>query len=358
LVLGLVVALAGLATATSPGPSAPATAGTTGGEAVFGSLPYQKGMNIWSWTPDGYAAPAMRAALRRLVSDGVTWVDLVPTWFQPTATSADIAPLAGFTPTDAAITSAVAAAHNLGLHVVIKPQLNLADGDWRGSISPADPGAWWGAYDRFIVRYARLAARTGANELVVGTELVGVSQETSQWEHLIAAVRLQFHGLLTYAALPQEYHRIGFWGDLDFIGLDAYWELADAPTTNVRALVQAWQPILAQLGQEAVRWARPVVFTEAGYASQVGTATDPSSWTLSATPAPAQQAAAYSALLDALAGRRWARGVNWWAWRQDNESPATDFTPEGKPAELILRAAWAPSKRARPSVYPVRQPAG
>lgn len=306
----------------------------------YTGFPYQKGMNVWSWTPQGYAAPAMGAALRRLKADGVDWVSLVPTWFQATTKSSQIGPQPNFTPSDAAVSAAVRAGHALGLSVAIKPLLNVSDGAWRGAISPVNRAAWWRAYDAFVRHYALLAEATGADELVIGTELAGMSSETSQWEGLVRDVRRVYRGYVTYAALPQEYASIDFWGALDAIGIDAYWKLSEVPTTSVPALRSAWQPILSRLQATQERWSKPVVFTEAAYASQVGTATDPSSWTLSSVPAPAQQAAAYSALLEAIAPEAWMRGVDWWAWRQNNETLATDFTPEGKPAETVLKEAW------------------
>lgn len=318
----------------------PPTAAWSAGTRTYGSFPFQRGMNIWSWTSAGYRTAAFTAALHRLAGDGVQWVSLVPTWFQRTTSASEITPLPGFTASDAAMSSAVRTAHALGFKVIVKPQLNVSNGAWRGSVVPSSPATWWGSYDAFVLHYANLAARAGADELVVGTELAGVSSETGRWRALVHRVRGVFHGYLTYAALPFEYGRIGFWEQLDAIGVDAYWPLSKVPTTSVAGLVAAWKPLLSQLATAAARWDRPVVFTEAGYASQAGTATDPSALSLSSVPAPDQQATAYAALLEATADRPWFRGVNWWAWRQTNETSPTDFTPEGKPAETVLRQAW------------------
>lgn len=307
---------------------------------AYRSFPYQRGMNIWSWTPDGYEAPAMRDALTELASDGVDWVDLVPTWFQSTPTSSELKRRVGYTPSDTAVAHAVRTAHALGLKVAIKPQVNVADHAGRSTILPSDPARWWRSYDAFIKHYARLAASTAADELVVGTELSGVVGDTWHWERLIRSVRAVYHGYLTYAALPYDYRRVKFWPELDAIGVDAYWKLSSKPSTDFAALVGAWKPILSDLAATSARWSKPVVFTEAGYASQVGTVTDPASWTLSERPAPEEQAVAYLALLRATSGKAWFRGVNWWEWRQDNKSIATDFTPEKKAAEEVLRAAW------------------
>ncbi|MHB8339728.1 MAG: glycoside hydrolase family 113 [Mycobacteriales bacterium] len=302
-----------------------------------------RGLTLWTWTPDGYSTASSDAALSAIASLGANQVVLVPTWFQSGIKANCFAPDPGFTPNDASVVHAMQQAHRLGLAVTIKPQVNLADGGWRGYIQPSDPAAWFGCYARFLDHYAALAQANGANRLVIGTELAGVSEYTAAWQALIAGARARFHGLLTYAALPFEYPKIAFWGRLDEIGVDAYWPLATAPTANVAQLQAAWAPIADQLAAASARWRRPVLFTEAGYASQGGTATDPSSWTLSSTPAPEQQAAAYQALLATFSGKPWFAGVDWWAWRATDDSPSLDFTPQGKPAAQVLRSWWAPA---------------
>lgn len=297
-------------------------------------------MTLWGWTPTAYAEPASDAAIDRMAGIGVRSVTLVPMWFQAHANSSTIAPRADFTTSDASLEHAVRQARYRGLRVTIKPQIDVSDGTWRGAISPADESAWFTRYSQFIGHYAALGQRLGASQVVVGTELAGVSSDTARWRTTISQVRSTFSGLLTYAALPFEYARIGFWPSLNSVGVDAYWKLSSVPTTDVTALRQAWSPILSDLQVFSARLRRPIQLTEAGYASQVGTATDPSSWSLSTAPAPAEQAAAYQALLQSFSARSWCSGITWWAWRATNDSAPLDFTPQGKPAETVLRTFW------------------
>jgi hypothetical protein len=298
------------------------------------------GMTLWGWTPTAYAEPASDAALGHIKAIGATSVTLVPMWFQATAGSSAMAPRADVTTSDASLEHAVRQAKARGLRVVIKPQIDVVDGSWRGAISPAQRDAWFAAYGRFVRHYATLGQRLGASQVVVGTELFGVSGDTSRWVGVIRQVRSVFGGRLTYAALPFEYSRIGFWSSLDSVGVDAYWKLSSTATTDVQALRLAWSPILRELQQFSARVNRPIQLTEAGYASQVGTATNPSGWDLSSTPAPAEQSAAYQALLSSFSARSWCSGITWWAWRATDDSAPLDFTPEGKPAEQVLRSWW------------------
>jgi hypothetical protein len=267
----------------------------------------QRGITLWGWTPTAYGEPAALRALDHLAQAGAEWVTLVPMWFQPTATSSALAPSPTVTTSDAALVTLIRAAHARGLKVTVKPQVDVLDGAWRGDIRPADPDRWFSRYAAFLGRYSRLAAREGVEQVVVGTELFGVSGETRRWTRLIAATRARYPGALTYAALPFEYSALGFWHRLDTIGVNAYWELSDRGTTDVAALQRAWAPIVAELAAFSTRHRRPVLLTEAGYASQAGTATKPSSWTLSPRPAPDEQAAAYEALLRSFAAGRGSR---------------------------------------------------
>lgn len=303
----------------------------------------QRAVTLWGWTPTAYGEPAALRALDGIRATGAGWVTLVPMWFQDRAGASTLGPVASVTTSDVALTRVVRAAHARGLKVTLKPQLDVRDGSWRGDIRPADPAAWFARYGAFVDRYARLGQRLGVEQLVVGTELVGVSGQTERWARLIAATRVVFRGSLTYAALPFEYDRIGFWRRLDLVGVNAYWPLADRGTTDVAMLQRAWAPHVRALEAFARRQQRPVLLTEAGYASQAGTATDPASWTLSTRAAPREQAAAYEALLRSFQGRPWFAGVHWWAWRATDDSAPLDFTPQGKPAERVLRAHWLPA---------------
>lgn len=101
---------------------------------------------------------------------------------------------------------------------------------------------------------------------------------------MIRAVREAYDGPLVYAANYDEYEHVPFWGALDLIGVDAYWPLADRPTTDARRLRDAWRPVIRELAGYSARHHRRVLFTEAGYVSQRGATTAPYSWTVSRQP--------------------------------------------------------------------------
>ncbi|WP_282701954.1 hypothetical protein [Streptomyces sp. CC219B] len=308
--------------------------------------PVMRGITLPAWSRTDYDSPAADRYLRDIRATGARWVTFTPTWYQQRTGDSVMRPTEE-TASDAGLRRIVDRAHATGLKVMIKPHVDLpGDGD-RADIRPRDRAAWFTAYRTFITHYADLAARTGAEQFAVGTELAGVSRRTAEWAGIIEAVRDRYDGPLTYAANYDEYRNIGFWPQLDLIGIDAYWPLSDRPTRDTDALRRAWRPIGEELADFSRRKDRPILFTEAGYVSQRGATTAPYSWTVSSRPGQDEQAAAYRALLETFTGRDWWAGVCWWMWDDwpdSGETPARlAYTPHGKPAEEVLREKWGAS---------------
>lgn len=305
-----------------------------------------RGITLPSWYRSDYDSPAADRYLRGIRATGARWITLTPTWYQNRPTDS-VMHTTEETASDASLRRIVRRAHALGLKVMLKPHIDLPGDQDRADIRPRDRRAWFTAYRRFITHYADLAAGTGAEQLAVGTELAGVSGDHTAWKGVIETVRDHYDGPLTYAANYDEYRAIRFWRSLDLIGIDAYWPLSDTPTQDVGRLRRAWRPIREELAAYAHDQGRRILFTEAGYVSQRGSTTAPYAWDVSTRPAPAEQAAAYRALLETFTGRRWWAGVCWWMWDDwpdSGETPARlAYTPHGKPAEEVLRARWGGS---------------
>ncbi|MET9412957.1 hypothetical protein ABZY03_01960 [Streptomyces klenkii] len=319
---------------TPPGPSA---------RPDDGKAPGVRGITLPSWNTGDYAGPDAAPYLRQIAATGARWVTFTPTWYQD-GTGDPGMHTTGETAGDDALRHIIGLAHETGLKVMLKPHVDLVKGGDRAGIRPGDPGAWFTAYERFITHYATLAADTKTEQLAVGTELAGTSRDGARWSKVVRAVRDRYRGPLTYAANYDEYRTVAFWDDLDVIGIDAYWPLAERPTADAARLRDAWKPITGELAAFSARHHRKILFTEAGYVSQRGTTTAPYSWTVSKSAGEDEQAAAYEALLTALDGRPWWAGVCWWMWDDWPDAGETPrrlaYTPHGKPAETVLRQHW------------------
>ena len=116
---------------------------------------------------------------------------------------------------------------------MIKPHiwiLQPSEGMWRADIYPnneADWETWQASYRDFILRYARVAERAQAEMFCIGTEFSRLTTEKPEfWNDLIQSVREVYAGEITYAAnWYEEFEKIPFWDDLDYIGIQAYFPL-------------------------------------------------------------------------------------------------------------------------------------
>jgi GTA TIM-barrel-like domain len=321
--------------------------------------PYQRGFVLTGWSASSYLATRSDNALERMANDGSNQAAIFTQWFMDTPTSSQIAPDPGRTPTDASILHAMEVAHASGLSVTLKPQLGIRTGNWIGYAHPADLGSFWTDYRTMLLHYADLAQQGGADTLVVGTEMATLSSDEARWRDLIAEVRTHFSGKLTYAANYDEFERVPFWDSLDYVGIDAYFGLADEanPAPGVDALTAAWsgRGYLDRIAAVSERTNRKVLFTELGYRGTHATAAHPNIWNGTQVTDTAAQGAAYEAFYRAVSQQPWMAGFYWWEVDAD-EWWVQDYNPLGKDGERVM-ADWnarlaAPSPEPPPSSQP------
>jgi Glycoside Hydrolase Family 113 len=305
----------------------------------------QRGFALPTWEEGGYDSAQVEQAIREMAEVGATWVQLTPTWYQETRNASEVARSPG-TVSDAGLERAIRLAHEQGLKVFLKPHLDLPNPgqDSRNNIRPDNRVAWFTSYTAFIDHYAEMAEKMGVEQFAVATELSSITDDRAAWLKVIQTVRARYQGTVTYAANVDEYMRVPFWDAVDVIGIDAYWALSDASTTDVLALQRAWEPIRAELAALSAKHGRQILFTEAGYTNQEGTTTSPSDWRLSTTSNQTEQAAAYHALLATFSDQAWWAGVHWWVWNAlpySDDEYTLDFSPHGKLAEWVIRGWWA-----------------
>ena len=281
---------------------------------------WQRGVNLTSWSPDAYAQPTSDSSLADLQGTGTTHVAIVVTWYMDTGTSSTVVRSNTKTPTDASVEHAIARARSLGYRVMLKPHVDVHDGTFRGLIAPASRAAWYASYRAMIAHYADMAQRTGVDLFVVGTELSTMATDEGEWREIIRDVRTRFGGSLTFGAnWIAGAQDIRFWRDLDYIGVDAYMPLSDGnPNPTVEELEQAWNDrgYVRQLDALRREQGRPVIFTEAGYQSRVGTAVSPW-WLTEGQIAEEPQQRAYEAAFRVWSRVPWFKGIYWWDWSAD-----------------------------------------
>ncbi|MFH1269754.1 MAG: glycoside hydrolase, partial [Candidatus Omnitrophota bacterium] len=166
------------------------------------------------------------------------------------------------------------------------------------------------------------------------------SAQTDFWQgYIIPAIRKIYSGKLIYAANWDEYKNIKFWGELDYVGIDAYFSLSQKQSAEYEEIEAGWKKWADEIEIWQKDIGRPIVFTEIGYRSCESAAEKPWDYYSSQPVNLKLQSDCYKAALKTLANRLWCSGFYWWYWSTSPFSGGLnngDFTPQGKPAEFIL----------------------
>ncbi len=247
-------------------------------------------------------------------------------------------------------------ATHCNIKCIVKPLLwleNNKNGEWRGSIrfdNHADWKKWSENYRSIILRQARACEAMGVEAFCIGTELTSiVESQPDFWRKLIKDVRANYSGLILYAAnWDREFEIVPFWGEVDYIGISAYFPLSKKSFPSLRRLKRGWKKHLPRIEALSRRFDKQVVFTEVGYRSTAQAATRPWEWvkdahTLGENSSPATQANCYEALFQSCWDKDWFAGALLWDWKigpaTSADRPAINFTPSEKPAEEVM-ARW------------------
>ncbi|MEE9219735.1 MAG: hypothetical protein V3U98_11780 [Acidobacteriota bacterium] len=343
----LAVALgAGVLASPAAPTAAPGHSELDNGAAALG--PFQHGMTLGVYSRG--SEEDLRPRVRELARLGFDSISLVVPVVLADVRSIDFYAEPTVTPSDEALRRAARLSHAMGMRVLLFPIVyvwELKEGEWRGTIDPADWDVWFERYGELILRYARLAREEGIEYFSVGSELCSSEAREQAWRELIARVRRQYPGALTYSANWDHRDVAQFFDALDFIGMNAYFRLsAGGGDPSDEELGRAWEPVIEEVESWAARWGKPLVVTEIGYPSRTGAAYDPWDYTLEGEPDASGQARLYRAFLSAWARVTGLSGVYFYLWWGEGGPHDAGYTPRGKAAEAVLRE-WLASAPER-----------
>ena len=236
--------------------------------------------------------------------------------------------------------------HQNDIQVMLKPQIWIGNGDFTGDIQMATEEDWCDyqqQYTAMMMLYARLAERSGAAMLCIGTEMNSfVMQRPDYWRELILKIRSVYSGKLTYAENWDKYDQVPFWKELDFIGVDAYFPISDERTPQIDELQASWQPICQALQVFSRSMDKQVLFTEFGYRSMDQAGKKP--WDSSRINGKVNQQAQANllqAIFNVFWKEDWFKGGFLWKWFPDadayEERQKNRFSVQQKRAEAVVR---------------------
>lgn len=313
-----------------------------------------KGTSIIPQSNSDFSTSDFQQSVRNFKDLGGNYINFIIPYYQGNSGSTDINP--GWnTPTDDSLISGIQFVHSLGMRVQISIYLETYSGEWRATINPGDRNTWYARYGDVLVKYGQIAQQQGADLYQLGAELITMassvanSDNTQRWNGMISRVRGIYSGPLTYSAnRPQggnawasEASHIGFWDKMSYLGLSAYYELHG--DGSVASLEGNWENLHNSLISPLQNFGKPILFTEIGYRSVDGAHERPwDSWT--GGPYDAQeQINDYTALLNYWNKHSYMQGVVLWWWSANPNyggSGNTDYTPQNKPAQEVLKEWW------------------
>jgi hypothetical protein len=308
-------------------------------------FPFQAGVNVLIYGNDPAFAAKAAAQLDHLAQLHVNSVSLVFPIYQASWTATTVYADPTWTPSPTNIRVFIRAAHQRHMRVLLRPLLDEASlhlaGKWRGQIAPTSVGAWFASYTNLVMGYAQLARTEGVEMIDIGTEFDSLQPYTQQWLNLIRAVRQIYQGQLTYSANWAIWYPSFGWA-LDFLSIDAFFPLSVPVSANQQQLAAAWGQWIARANGFAYNFGKPVVFTELGTTSEVGSFQMPWIWFHNTGLSLDAQRLYYAAACQALKGR--IGGIYWWEYNLDPLlSPTTDpsYDPQGKPADSVISDCYA-----------------
>ena len=241
--------------------------------------------------------------------------------------------------TTAGITEMIKKSHNYQLKIMLKPHLWIKNGLYTGNLDFSTEKEWkkWeDDYEKYILDFAQLAQQEKIEVFCFGTELGNsVAKRPEYWSQLIQKIKKIYTGKLTYAANWDDFDKVPFWNELDYIGIDAYFPLSDATTPAVADLNEAWQQHILKMEKLQAKTNKKILFTEFGYRNSDQAAKEPWKENQSGINNLAQ-ANAYESLFQTLTQKKWFAGGFAWKWYADayhkEAKNSIDYTPQEKPA--------------------------
>ena len=245
-------------------------------------------------------------------------------------------------------------------NIMVKPLTSfyLADGSLFWGDFYLETEAEWlemeHAFSEYIMGLAALSREfPHFRMLSIGNELREFATRRPQFfRDLIAEIREAHPDLiLTYSANWDEYERIAFWEDLDYIGVNSYFPLVETRTPTASEVSNGFEPIKRRIAVVARQSGRPVLFTEYGFRSIDHTVRRP--WEHGEVQVGVDvnlqaQANAYKGFYDTFWDEPWVAGGFFWEWyaNGDLENPwynsdSNGWYINGKPAEDVVRERYS-----------------
>jgi len=206
-----------------------------------------------------------------------------------------------------------------------------------------------------MVENAKAAQAAGVEMLSIGCEMGNMQVHPDEVRQLINAIRAAYNGLLTYSANHDSYAHVDWWDAVDIIGISMYSMMTIAWDPSITELRTIWDGTYYELEELALKWNRPIAFTEIGIQAKDGSNIIPNDNQISVEKDIDEMRDYYLSLFQSrIWTASWFKGAYWWIW--DYQDPATD--PDLKDFNPILikdtiKAEYEKMHVIQPTAFPV-----
>ncbi|MEX0289367.1 MAG: hypothetical protein AB3N14_09680 [Flavobacteriaceae bacterium] len=240
-------------------------------------------------------------------------------------------------------------ARELGMTTLLKPQL-WGGGTWPGEVEMLTEEDWqlfFNYYYKWIRHYAFLAEIHEIDALSVGVEFAKATlMKEAQWRKMFRGIKGLYQGKLTYSAnWGTEFEQVGFWDELDFIGLNCYYPLSKNDQPSKAELKANFEKVKAKIEIVYQKFNKPIVFTEIGFRSIDAPWKSPHAEGDDSFNEHHQQLC-YEVVFEGIENQEWCQGILWWKFPSYLEYRGKEnsaFTPNYKKAELTVKE-WFTAK--------------
>lgn len=216
--------------------------------------------------------------------------------------------------------------------------MNCKDGTWRAFINffehdvPCEPKwkNWFASYKEFQTHYARIAEEEQCDIFIAGCEMVMTEHREKQWREVIASIRKEYHGLVSYNTDKYQEDHVSWWDCVDVISSSGYYP------------IDQWEQELDRIEKTVLKYKKPFFFAEAGCMSRKGSGMIPNNRELQGELRLEEQCEWYRAMFEACKKRPWLCGFALWEWAPKLPSASEAWKDDSyeiceKPVQVIIK---------------------
>lgn len=295
---------------------------------------YWTGVNVKMSAEAPWGSPASRQSMQRLAHDGAKVAMQVAFAWQ--ATPESDTPVLGSDSQPDIIRKGLKDIKAAGLKPVLKIHLWIPS-HWAGQVAPAHPDIWFRNYSQTILPLVKIAQEEDVGTIIIATELRGV-EKANGWPDFVHNIRQIYKGKLAYDTDNlQQAEDFQHWDLFDIVTTSLYTALPDDKPGRLHIMENTAQR-LKKLGQ---KWNRPVWVAELGIRSAQGLLSRP--WASPEEVTAAVNLDIQKEILEDwrnVVGKYGIKGISFWCWYTNPHAGGTqdtDFTPQNKPAESVLK---------------------